>query len=83
MVIAGNHENDGKNFSNFQERFWMPHNGFNDNHFYSFDLGPVHWVGLSSEFYGYDREYGKESIWTQYNWLNADLKVRRRRSNDA
>ncbi|PAV88938.1 hypothetical protein WR25_24377 isoform H [Diploscapter pachys] len=75
MVIAGNHENDGKNFSNFQERFWMPHNGFNDNHFYSFDLGPVHWVGLSSEFYGYDREYGKESIWTQYNWLNTDLKA--------
>ncbi|EYC23974.1 hypothetical protein Y032_0014g2249 [Ancylostoma ceylanicum] len=73
MVIAGNHENDGRNFSNFQERFWMPHNGYHDNQFYSFDLGPVHWVGLSTEYYGYYQSLGKGPVFTQYNWLKQDL----------
>ncbi|KAK6021165.1 Ser/Thr phosphatase family protein, partial [Ostertagia ostertagi] len=76
MVIAGNHENDGKNFTNFQERFWMPHNGYHDNQFYSFDLGPVHWVGLSTEYYGYYDTVGKGPLLTQYSWLQKDLAIR-------
>ncbi|CAD6199292.1 unnamed protein product [Caenorhabditis auriculariae] len=75
MVIAGNHEDDGKNFSNYQTRFYMPHNGYGDNQFYSVDIGPVHWLGISTEFYGFDREYGTASIQTQYNWLQNDLKT--------
>ncbi|XGW02519.1 hypothetical protein V3C99_014505 [Haemonchus contortus] len=75
MVVAGNHENDGKNFTNFQERFQMPSNGFHDNQFYSFDLGPIHWVALSTEYYGYYDTLGKEPVFNQYNWLKEDLKV--------
>ncbi|VDO59974.1 unnamed protein product [Haemonchus placei] len=75
MVIAGNHENDGKNFTNFQERFQMPSNGFHDNQFYSFDLGPIHWVALSTEYYGYYDTLGKEPVFNQYNWLKEDLKL--------
>ncbi|EPB70983.1 hypothetical protein ANCCEY_09928 [Ancylostoma ceylanicum] len=73
MVIAGNHEDDGKNFTDYQERFWMPHNGYGDNQFYSFDLGPVHWVGVSTEYYGYYYLYGQEPVMTQYAWLKNDL----------
>uniref|UniRef100_A0A1I7YQS9 Metallophos_C domain-containing protein n=1 Tax=Steinernema glaseri TaxID=37863 RepID=A0A1I7YQS9_9BILA len=35
-----------------------------------FDLGDVHFVGLSSEYYGYD---WTEHIKEQYEWLKKDL----------
>lgn len=75
MVIAGNHEDDGKNFTDYQERFWMPDNDYHDNQFYSFDLGPIHWIGISTEFYGYYYKYGIEPVLTQYKWLSRDLTV--------
>uniref|UniRef100_A0A7E4UVI9 Purple acid phosphatase n=1 Tax=Panagrellus redivivus TaxID=6233 RepID=A0A7E4UVI9_PANRE len=70
MVIAGNHEDDGRNFSHYNYRFNMPGD---TNHFYSFDLASVHFVGVSTEFYGYFYEYGQDSVFTQYNWLHDDL----------
>ncbi|CAA99834.1 Purple acid phosphatase [Caenorhabditis elegans] len=73
MVIAGNHEDDYQNFTNYQKRFSVPDNGHNDNQFYSFDLGPVHWVGVSTETYGYYYEYGMDPVMTQYDWLKRDL----------
>lgn len=44
--------------------------------FCSFDLGPIHWVGISTEYYGYYYEYGMDPVMTQYEWLKNDLKVR-------
>ncbi|KAK5985949.1 Purple acid phosphatase, partial [Trichostrongylus colubriformis] len=75
MVVAGNHENDGENFTNFQERFLMTPNGFHDNQFYSFDLGPIQWIGLSTEYYGYYDTVGKEPLPNQYKWLQQDLEL--------
>ena len=75
MVIAGNHEDDYQNFTNYQKRFAVPDNGHNDNQFYSFDLGPVHWVGVSTENYGYYYTYGMDPVMTQYDWLKRDLTV--------
>lgn len=73
MVIAGNHEEDGKNFSHYRNRFKMPNSPFNDNQVYSFDLGPVHFVGASTEYYGFFDKYGHESVLRQYEWLRKDL----------
>ncbi|PIO70742.1 hypothetical protein TELCIR_07397 [Teladorsagia circumcincta] len=43
---------------------------------FSFDLGPVHWVGLSTEYYGYYDTVGKGPLLTQYSWLQKDLAIR-------
>ncbi|EYC42359.1 hypothetical protein Y032_0534g3068 [Ancylostoma ceylanicum] len=75
MVVAGNHEYEDGSFSNFQQRFWMPQNGLDGNQFYSFDIGPVHWIALSTEYYGYSQDLGSGPILDQYKWLENDLKV--------
>jgi hypothetical protein len=85
-VVVGNHE-EAYNFSNYVNRFTM-HNS-DSNFFYrcadfifskfiyfSFDLGNTHFIGLSTEFYFFTN-YGFEQIKNQYDWLVADLKVRR------
>ncbi|KAI6189962.1 Purple acid phosphatase [Aphelenchoides bicaudatus] len=74
MVIAGNHEDDGKNFSHYKYRFQMPNCPFNDNQVYSFDLGPVHFVGVSTEYHGFFNKYGQQQVFNQHKWLEEDLK---------
>uniref|UniRef100_A0AC34QEB1 Purple acid phosphatase n=1 Tax=Panagrolaimus sp. JU765 TaxID=591449 RepID=A0AC34QEB1_9BILA len=71
MVIAGNHEDDQKNFSHYHYRFTMPNY---DNQFYSFDLSTVHFVGVSTEYYGSFYLYGHQPVMNQYAWLQDDLK---------
>ncbi|KAH8321080.1 hypothetical protein KR074_008757 [Drosophila pseudoananassae] len=69
MVVPGNHE-EKFNFSNYRARFSMP--GGTENMFYSFDLGPVHFIGISTEAY-YFLNYGVKTLVFQYEWLRQDL----------
>jgi acid phosphatase type 7 len=79
MVCVGNHEHS-YNFSNYVARFSMPNYsgggsvGGDNNHFYSIDIGPIHFILFSTEFY-YFIEYGTHQIVNQYNWIINDLKV--------
>ena len=43
-----------------------------NNHFFSFNLGPAHFISYSTEFYYYTG-YGWDQIKTQYEWLEKDL----------
>lgn len=44
-----------------------------NNLFYSFNIGPAHIIGFSSEFYFFVN-YGWAQIATQFHWLENDLK---------
>lgn len=79
MVCPGNHE-QMYNFSNYKNRFTMPHT--DDNMFYSFDIGPVHFIAVSTEFYFF-LEYGLKQIVNQYQWLERDLKEANKAENRA
>lgn len=48
----------------------MPHR--TDNLMYSFNLGPVHFIGFSTEVY-YFLNYGIKTLVNQYEWLEQDL----------
>lgn len=77
MTCPGNHESK-YNFSNYRNRFSMP--GPHESMFYSFDLGPVHFISISTEFY-YFLEYGTKMVANQFNWLREDLKEANRPEN--
>ncbi|KAF5302288.1 hypothetical protein FQA39_LY10327 [Lamprigera yunnana] len=69
MTCPGNHE-ERYNFSNYLERFTMP--GGKGSLMYSFDIGPLHIISISTEVY-YFPFYGIKSIVFQYEWLENDL----------
>ena len=70
MVFAGNHESD-THFNQIVNRFTMPKNGVYDNNlFWSFDYGFVHFIALNSEYYA--EKMTKEAN-AQYKWLQEDL----------
>ena len=50
MTLPGNHES-GKNFTHYKNRFKMPVNSANQgtSMFYSFNLGPAHFILFSTE----------------------------------
>ena len=70
MTAVGNHE-EKYNFSHYKCRFSMP--GSENSLFYSFNLGPAHFIVISTEFY-YFLNYGFKQIVLQYEWLKGDLK---------
>jgi len=74
LVVAGNHEDDGANFTNYASRFNMPNDPFGDSQAYSLDVGLIHLVAISSEYYGFFYEYGPELVHLQYAWLVSDLQ---------
>ncbi len=68
MVTNGNHERF-YNFSAFRYRYTMPwknSKGSEDNFWYSYDYGNIHWVSISSE---HDLTDGS----IQKTWLETDL----------
>lgn len=69
MTCPGNHE-EKYNFSNYRERFSMP--GGSDQIMYSFNLGPLHIISISTEVY-YFMNYGLKPLVFQYEWLKNDL----------
>lgn len=69
MTCPGNHE-EQYNFSNYRERFSMP--GGSESLMYSFDLGPLHIISISTEVY-YFMNFGIKPIVFQYQWLEKDL----------
>lgn len=75
MTVPGNHE-ESHNFSNYRARFSMP--GNTEGLFYSFDMGPVHFIGIETESY-YFMNYGIKQLVKQYEWLEKDLQ----KANDA
>jgi hypothetical protein len=77
QTSVGNHEIAG-NFSEYNHRFTMinrgPINpGAQNNFFYSFNAGPVHFVAFSTEFYYFLDRCGLAPLVNQYNWLKEDL----------
>lgn len=70
MTCPGNHEN-AYNVSNYKKSFWMP--GDDDKKmFFSFNMGPVHFISVSSEHLFYP-VYGMQRAVRQYEWLEKDL----------
>lgn len=43
-----------------------------NNHYHSFNIGPAHFIMMSTEFY-YFTYWGWEQIRYQYEWLEKDL----------
>ena len=76
QVCSGNHE-DAYNFSHYRARFHMPgaESGSNTNLYSSFNVGPVHFVSISTELYFYSQYYNNSHIMQQYTWLQQDLAM--------
>ncbi|GFR77162.1 purple acid phosphatase [Elysia marginata] len=71
MTCNGNHENY-YNFSNYKARFNMPND--NKKMYYSFNVGPIHFVSMSTEFM-YFPNYGFQQIFDHYEFVKNDLIV--------
>ncbi|KAL3284956.1 hypothetical protein HHI36_019085 [Cryptolaemus montrouzieri] len=69
MTCPGNHE-EKYNFSNYRERFSMINGP--DFPAFSFNMGPLHVISISTEVY-YFLNYGIKPLVLQYEWLEKDL----------
>lgn len=79
QTSVGNHEIAG-NFSEYNHRFTMinrgpVNHGEQNNFYYSFNAGPVHFVAISTEFYYFLDDCGLAPLVHQYDWLIEDLKL--------
>ena len=71
MYIAGNHEIGGLN-SLYPQQFLEPANG-NDGWYYSFNWGPVHFVGLDTETHGIPLLDAMDLSWMREDFRRARL----------
>lgn len=80
QTSVGNHE-IAENFTHYNQRFTMIDsggsvtNGQHNNFYYSFNVGPVHFVAFSTEFYYFLKDVGLEALHNQYEWLKQDLTL--------
>jgi len=74
QVLPGNHEK-ADNFSHYDNLFSMTdsRSGLRNNFYYSTNIGPLHVITITTEFYFYP-QFGTDQIQSQYNWLVSDLK---------
>ncbi|XP_063849589.1 acid phosphatase type 7-like isoform X4 [Scylla paramamosain] len=72
MTCPGNHEHM-YNFSNYRGRFSMPRYRDTESLFFSWNMGPVHFIAVNTEAY-YFLQYGLKPLARQYDWLIEDLK---------
>ena len=73
MTVPGNHEGGTPytgSLHHYVNRLRMPNYNKGKNSFYSFDVGPVHFVAISSEAYFW--QYWQ--VAQQWAWLQSDLK---------
>eukprot|EP00358_Blepharisma_japonicum_P003003 CAMPEP_0202952968 /NCGR_PEP_ID=MMETSP1395-20130829/42405_1 /ASSEMBLY_ACC=CAM_ASM_000871 /TAXON_ID=5961 /ORGANISM="Blepharisma japonicum, Strain Stock R1072" /LENGTH=150 /DNA_ID=CAMNT_0049664965 /DNA_START=23 /DNA_END=475 /DNA_ORIENTATION=+ len=75
MTLPGNHE-DADNMTHYKIRFKMPYNEYNQGTglFYSFNIGPVHFVMLNTEVY-YREAKNDIQAEIQLEWLKQDLET--------
>jgi len=68
MVTAGNHE-DFNNFSNFNARYKMPNFDKSQNHYYSYNIGNMHFVSFNLDLILQMPKLKKPML----EWLEEDL----------
>ena len=69
MVTAGNHENT-RNFSNFNARFQMPNYKETKNHYYSYNIGNMHFVSFNLDLTLKNPNLTQNML----KWLENDLE---------
>ncbi|CAL4076892.1 unnamed protein product, partial [Meganyctiphanes norvegica] len=73
MTCPGNHE-WAYNFSNYRARFSMPDYESTESLFYSWNMGPIHFISVNTEAY-YFLMFGLKVLSNQWNWLINDLEM--------
>jgi len=79
MTVPGNHEFE-HDFHQYRYRFSMPNYQNTESLFYSFDIGPVHFVAVDTEFYYDDDDDASDDdiiarVQKQIEWLESDLEA--------
>jgi len=72
MTCPGNHEN-ADDFHQYRKRFSMPNYQQTESLYHSFNIGPVHFIAVDTEYYYYDDQL--QRVQKQIEWLESDLKA--------
>lgn len=62
-----------RNFTQYKGRMSMPSHQERESMFYSWDVGPIHFVSINTEAY-YFLNFGKDPLVNQFQWLVKDLE---------